>query len=269
MSLLTACGPSSTQAVVDTSVEREHSESLQRLTNALSRTDLYRFEDQMYRIMRAREFGLNDTATNDEIADLFREQRRQATALDLRLPPTATWEQISDARRVHRLRARALQLGLPADASEEQIRSVETERDQIENERNRLQLARQLGLPDTATLHEIWEHEEANNRREMARQHGLPETATWEQISRKIDEEDPTGVERALTLRRVREERHRLEIELNDLNRRFEALTRDLPETASLEDIEAYEVERVRRYSAINLGLHESTSWGGIYDATH
>ncbi len=246
-------------------IARNHARS--GLLDRLSNGDRARYESEMVRIEGARRWELPDTATYDRIMFIEGESTRIMRAQQYHLPLTATW---GDIMVIENRRARARDLGLPEDAPEAQVDQAYQAYSRAQAARDHAEYMASLGLPSTATDEEVEAARTAKWRRQLATDIGLPETATEAQINQRLRETAPTAQERAANARHLAEihaaERRRAADERALLRR--EALNRGLPATATRDDIEAWEVERVRRQTAAFLNLPETAGWGDIYDKT-
>ena len=120
--------------------------------------------------------SLPTNATSQGIAQLS-EITRQRFAKNRGLPDTATWDEITlfDSEALRRQGAR--ERGLPNTATWEEI-------DHFDSEAPRRQEAKKRGLPLTTSWDEITHFDSEASRRQEAKKRGLPLTATWEEITR-------------------------------------------------------------------------------------
>jgi hypothetical protein len=272
---LSACGESPEDLTAQAEyqarqeLERAQREAYHLVIERLDESDERRFHQALYRISRARQYELGDYATDDEIDEAYEEQNRVRAARELNLPVSASWDQIWEMRReqqsVEFHRGRAERLGVPVATSSDEL-------DRLEQERQRVEAARRHNLPDTATWDDISTASNEADRRRTARRYDLPETATWNEIRRAIraNRSSSSGreaIEHLNALTSARAELNRLEREVDVADRRVRAIERNLPADASEEDIEEYELNRLRMRVAIVLNLDEGAGWGNIYDA--
>ncbi|KND51704.1 MAG: hypothetical protein ABA06_00390 [Parcubacteria bacterium C7867-001] len=272
--MVSGCGPSAKQVAEatasinaqDRALDRR--DALDRLMKSLRPVDQARFEMEMFRVRDARELRLGDNASKGEILRARKVIWRAEELAEYKLPATATDEDLYAAKERKWLKEDAKDLGLPVSASKAQVDAARKAKYDADSEKSRVRMALDLGLPATASWKEI-ETAEADRRRvDAALRHGLPKTATWVQISRKADEDNAATDAKYKALRRANSDYEKAQDALEDAQRRIDALEAGLPETASRDQIEEHEINRVRRYAAANLGLSEGSSWGLIFDAT-